>query len=51
MIETQHDASIEDAKAYIDAIDFSMVVDKIVKTKNWKKKDVLKICEYYKNFL
>ncbi|OGT36659.1 MAG: hypothetical protein A3F12_00025 [Gammaproteobacteria bacterium RIFCSPHIGHO2_12_FULL_38_14] len=43
--------SLDTAKSYIDAIDFSMVVDKIVQTKKWKKKNVLKICEYYRNFL
>lgn len=43
--------SLDEARAYIDSIDFSMVINKIVKTKGWKKADVLKICEYYKHFL
>lgn len=43
--------TLEEAKAYLDSIDFSMVVEKIVKTKGWKKKDVLKICELYRHFL
>lgn len=47
----QNTPSLEEAKVYIDSIDFSMVIDKIIMTKSWKKKDVLKICEYYKNFL
>ncbi|OGT34009.1 MAG: hypothetical protein A3C44_07735 [Gammaproteobacteria bacterium RIFCSPHIGHO2_02_FULL_39_13] len=47
----KHIPTVEAAKAYIDAIDFSMVVDKIVKTKKWKKADVLKICELYRHFL
>ena len=51
MVETTHVPSLEDAKKYIDAINFSMVIDKIVKTKRWKRKDVLKICELYKHFL
>ncbi|MCX7124710.1 MAG: hypothetical protein NTU49_02960 [Gammaproteobacteria bacterium] len=43
--------TIEEAKAYIDSIDFSMIIDKIVSTKHWKKSDVSKICDFYKNFL
>ena len=51
MTDAQHNPSLEEARSYINAIDFSMIIDKVVKSKNWKKKDVLKICEYYKNFL
>ncbi|EKD45039.1 MAG: hypothetical protein ACD_70C00107G0011 [uncultured bacterium] len=51
MIDTTHIPTLDEAKAYIDAIDFSMVVDKIVSTKGWKKSDVLKIGELYKHFL
>ena len=43
--------SLEEAKAYIDAIDFSMIINKIVKTKHWKEKEAAAICVYYKNFL
>src|SRR3990167_1455828 len=43
--------SLEEAKAYIDAIDFSMIINKIVKTKHWREKDTVAICAYYKNFL
>ena len=43
--------SLLDAKAYIDAIDFTNVIDRIVTTKKWKKEDVLKIETLYKNFL
>ena len=43
--------SLEEAKTYINSIDFSMIVDKIVKTKRWKKADVLKMCELYKHYL
>jgi len=51
MTNTSQTPSLEAAKAYIDSIDFSMVIDKIVKTKRWKKSDVLKICALYRNFL
>ena len=51
MINPKQAPSLEEARAYINAIDFSMIVDKIVKTKKWQKKDVLAICAYYKNFL
>jgi len=50
MLNSQQ-TSPSEAKKYIDAIDFSMIIDKTVKTTGWKKKDVLRICEYYKNFL
>ena len=43
--------SLEEAKAYIDAIDFSMIINKIVKTKHGREKDTVSICAYYKNFL
>jgi len=51
MTNTLQTPSLEAAKAYIYSIDFSMVIDKIVKTKHWKKSDVLKICALYRNFL
>jgi len=47
----QNTPTIEQAKQYIDNIDFSMVIDKIVRTKKWKKRDVEKICEQYRHFL
>ena len=47
----ENSPTLEEAKKYIDEIDFSMVVDKIVSTKGWKKRDVLKICELYRHFL
>lgn len=49
--DTQYTPTLEEAKAYITTIDFSMVVDKIVATKHWKKADVLKIGDLYKNYL
>ena len=49
--DTQHSPSLEEAKAYINSIDFSMVADKIVQQNARKKSDVLKICDLYKNYL
>ena len=47
----QKTPSLEQAKAYIDAIDFSMIADKMVKTKGRKKRHVLQICTLYRHFL
>jgi hypothetical protein len=43
--------SLEEAKTYIDSIDFSQVVDRMVKKNKWKRVDVLKACELYRHFL
>ena len=51
MTDITHAPTLDEAKAYIDAIDFSMVIDKIVSTKGWKKSDVEKICVLYRHFL
>ena len=51
MMLAQNISSLDEAKTYIDSINFSMVIDKIVSTKKWKRKDVEKICELYRHFL
>src|SRR3989338_2927112 len=51
MIDTSRNPSLDEAKTYIYSIDFSMVVDKIVDTKKWRRADVVKICELYRHFL
>lgn len=43
--------TLEAAKSYIDSIDFSMIIDKVIKTKNWARKDVEKIAVLYRHFL
>lgn len=43
--------SLEEAKQYIDAIDFSLIINKMVKHQGWLKKDALTVCDMYKNFL
>ena len=50
MTET-NSVTVEEAKTYIDAIDFSMIIDKVTRVNGWKRKDVEKICDYYRNFL
>src|SRR3989338_8687 len=51
MIDTQYIPTIEEARAYIYAIDFSQIIDRMVKKNKWKRKDVLTACDLYKNFL
>ncbi len=43
--------SIEDAKAYISSIDFSMVIKKMVEHQGWLQKDAETVCQLYRNFL
>ena len=43
--------TLEEAKSYIDSIDFSMIIDKVIKTKKWARKDVEKIAKLYRHFL
>lgn len=43
--------SLESAKKYIYAIDFSMIIDKMVKYDYWLREDAEKTCEMYRNFL
>lgn len=51
MSEINKIPSIEEAKAYIDSIDFSQIIDKMVMKDKWKKRDAEKACELYKHFL
>ena len=50
-MSSQNILSPEAAKSYIDAIDFSNVINKMHAKDKWKKKDLEKICHYYRNFL
>ncbi len=43
--------TIEDAKAYIDAIDFSMVIKKMVEHQGWLQDEAEAVCRLYRNFL
>ena len=43
--------SLEEAKKYIDTIDFSQIIDKMVVKDKWKKQHAEQVCQYYKNFL
>lgn len=51
MTNTSQIPSLEEAKSYIDSIDFSMVIDRMVKKNKWKREEVLKACELYRHFL
>ena len=51
MTQPLHVTSLEEAKAYIYAIDFSQVIDRMVKKDKWKRSEALKACEFYKNYL
>ena len=46
-----HPATLQDAKSYIASIDFSMIIEKMVRVDGWLKKDALKTCQLYRNFL
>jgi len=43
--------TLEEAKRYIDSIDFSQIIDKMVKRDHWLRSDALKICAFYRNYL
>lgn len=39
------------AKQYIDSIDFSQLIDKLITEHRWRKSDALAICQQYRNYL
>lgn len=43
--------SLGEAKEYIYSIDFSKIIDKLVKFNGWLKKDAGETCKLYRNFL
>src|SRR3990167_2396942 len=43
--------SLAMAQAYIYAIDFSMIIEKMVKQDGWRQKDAEATCSFYRNFL
>lgn len=44
------DISLEKTRLYIEAIDFSMIIDKMINT-GWLKTDAEKTCKLYRNYL
>lgn len=44
-------ASIKEAKNYIQSIDFSMIIDKMVGYDSWLREDAEETCRLYRNFL
>ncbi|MDR3490452.1 MAG: hypothetical protein P4M12_00250 [Gammaproteobacteria bacterium] len=43
--------SLEKAKDYIDSIDFSLIIEKMVKNDGWRRSDALATSELYRHFL
>ncbi len=43
--------ALEDAKVYIDAIDFSMIIKKMVEEQGWLREEAETVCRLYRNFL
>jgi len=43
--------SLEEAKQYIYSIDFSMIVNKMIKHQGWQKNEAETVCALYRNFL
>jgi len=51
MVEQQIFIDLNTAKAYIYAIDFSNIINKMVKHQGWFRKDAEAVCQMYRNFL
>lgn len=51
MIIEKRIPSLDEAKKHIDSIDFSKIINKMMKKDRWKKSDAESICKYYRNFL
>lgn len=43
--------SLQQAKAYIDNIDFSMIINKMVTRDDWLEDEALAVCKMYRNYL
>lgn len=43
--------TLEEAKNYINSIDFTEINNKLVNYGGWRRKDVMKTCEQYRRFL
>ncbi len=43
--------SLQQAKAYIDNIDFSMIINKMVTRDDWLEDEVNAVCKMYRNYL
>lgn len=51
MTDNQKISSLEEAKAYIYSINFSQIIDKMIKKDKWKRSEAETLCQYYRNFL
>lgn len=43
--------SLEQAKFYIYSLDFSLIINKLIKYEGWIKKGAINVCQLYKNYL
>ena len=46
-----HDPILQGTWKYIKNIDFSMIIEKMVKQDGWRKKNALETAQFYRNFL
>lgn len=43
--------SLDQAKSYIYSIDFSSIINRLVKYSGWNRSEALTICDFYRNYL
>ncbi len=43
--------TLEEAKIYIESLDFAMIIDKMTQHQGWSKADALKLSKMYRNYL
>lgn len=51
MNPTEPSPTLAQAKAYIQQIDFSQIINKMVKRDGWLRRDARRVCGLYKNYL
>ena len=42
---------LDQIKSHINNMDFSLIIDKMVRSFGWEQKQAIKVCQFYKNFL
>lgn len=50
-IDTSNTPTLDEAKQYIYSIDFSMIIDKLVKRHKWHRTEAEETCRQYRNYL
>jgi hypothetical protein len=51
MFMEQHNQQLDNTRKYIDSIDFTKIIDKLIKLSGWRREDAERTCEQYRNFL